>query len=506
MPAQETGKFRAARIPLDYYKKPDLLGRWNRRLLVLAILAAVGATALGFLRADRGSGLVSRGPVAAVHATWDDNCEACHVPFRPVSGEAWLGHALDPSHSSAEKCTTCHGGPPHHASVKPGDEADCASCHHEHRGRDASLVRVADGDCTRCHGDLAAHTDRDKSGSQSPYANVVTRFDAAHHPEFKLPAKDPGKLKFNHRLHLTKGLDCQFTLAKVDASARPWYTEHQDNKDPDAPVQLSCASCHRLDRQDLPKVDGRPGGPLQRLLVPPRNAGAAFLPISYDGQCAACHPLTIERKDPDNPRAGHVAVPHGLQPKDIHEFLQGYYTARLLEEGKSKLFEQQVNVRAFPGKLPAEETQQVREALDKKVSTAERVLYSKNTCLECHEAEGSDDKGLPKAIQPTNVPAVWFRHAVFDHTAHRAVSCEACHVSAGKSETSADVLLPGREVCAECHAPASRGVGVAQGGARFDCGECHRYHNGDDPLQGPGAAARGVSDKLDVRQFLSGGR
>ena len=90
MPAQETGKFRAARIPLDYYKKPDLLRRWNRRLLVLAVLAALGATALGLIRADRGSGLVSRGPVAAMHATWDDKCDACHTPFRPVSGEAWL--------------------------------------------------------------------------------------------------------------------------------------------------------------------------------------------------------------------------------------------------------------------------------------------------------------------------------------------------------------------------------------------------------------------------------
>jgi hypothetical protein len=497
MPPQETGKFRAARIPLDYFKQPDRLGRWRRRLLAIAVVLAVGAVALAVVRPDRGAAFVSRGPVAAVHATWDNNCEACHTPFRPVSGEAWLGRTLDPHHSSAQKCTTCHAGTVHHASEKPGDAADCASCHHEHRGRDANLVRVADADCTRCHANLAAHTQK----SKPEYEAAVTGFDKDHHPEFKLPAKDPGKLKFNHKLHMTAGLDCQFTLDKIDAAYRGWYTDHQENKDGSAAVQLDCGACHRLDKQDLAGRDGQPGGPLQRLLVPPRNAGAYFLPVSYEGQCQACHPLTIERKDPDNPRSGHLAVPHGLQPPDVRDYLQGYYTAKLLE-GKGKVFERPVSVRPFPGKLPAEETEQARKVLDDKVSAVERLLYSKNTCFECHYGEGESGGGPPKAIEPTNVKAIWFEHARFDHAAHRALDCKACHAAAEKSEQSTDVLIQGRDTCLQCHAPA------AAGRARSDCAECHRYHNGDAPLAGIGAAARGVPDdrKLDVHQFLDGGR
>ena len=80
------------------------------------------------------------------------------------------------------------------------------------------------------------------------------------------------------------------------------------------------------------------------------------------------------------------------------------------------------------------------------------------------------------------------------------LACAECHDAAAGSETSADVLIPGQDTCLKCHAPPSS----SGGGARFDCAECHRYHNGDAPLQGPGAAALGVRDRLTVPQFLHG--
>src|SRR4051794_32219818 len=88
MPPQETGKQRAGRIPLDYFRTPDRLGKWKRWLGVLALLAAVAWPASAFLRGDRAELDYSRGPVAAVHATWDANCNACHVPFQAISGDA----------------------------------------------------------------------------------------------------------------------------------------------------------------------------------------------------------------------------------------------------------------------------------------------------------------------------------------------------------------------------------------------------------------------------------
>ena len=35
--------------------------------------------------------------------------------------------------------------------------------------------------------------------------------------------------------------------------------------------------------------------------------------------------------------------------------------------------------------------------------------------------------------------------------------------------------------------------------------ECHLYHNGDHPLQGNGASARGVADRRTVNELLNAG-
>src|SRR4051794_27035935 len=101
-------------------------------------------------------------------------------------------------------------------------------------------------------------------------------------------------------------------------------------------------------------------------------------------------------------------------------------------------------------------------------------------------------------IAPPNVPAVWWRGAAFDHSAHRGVDCRGCHKlafpdSPEASHASKDVLLPSLKVCLECHTPRRKGpkAGAMAGGAGFDCTECHRYHDGDAAVLGlaaPGAA------------------
>src|SRR5438128_807872 len=80
----ETGKQRAARIPLDYYKRPDDLVRRKLRLTLIMFLLSTACLAGGLLFSNHGQQLYSRGPVAAVHATWEENCDACHSPFHPL--------------------------------------------------------------------------------------------------------------------------------------------------------------------------------------------------------------------------------------------------------------------------------------------------------------------------------------------------------------------------------------------------------------------------------------
>ena len=46
--------------------------------------------------------ILRHGPVAAVHAAWDGECSACHVPFTPMSSENWMNAIGRDPHASEE--------------------------------------------------------------------------------------------------------------------------------------------------------------------------------------------------------------------------------------------------------------------------------------------------------------------------------------------------------------------------------------------------------------------
>src|SRR6516162_7402023 len=135
MPQQETGKQRAIRIPLDYFRKGDTLGHWKRLFGFAALIAAVAWLVAAYLlpslfpgRFPAADMLYARGPVARVHAAWEEDCQACHVPFTPIKRATMLGKWC----VSSEQCKTCHKGPPHHEGQTP--DLACADCHRDHQG------------------------------------------------------------------------------------------------------------------------------------------------------------------------------------------------------------------------------------------------------------------------------------------------------------------------------------------------------------------------------------
>jgi hypothetical protein len=525
MNGQQTGKQRAARIPLDYYKRPNWLERWKGWLALLALVVTAGWVAAGFFQRGGGTARYSRGPVAAVHAAWNDRCEACHADFSPVSsrgvGVAFHGTDL----ATDANCKTCHAGPPHH----PNQKADaslpsCGACHRDHRGTDASLVRLADADCTQCHAGLKAHA---SDPAKVDSADAVTAFATAH-PDFApLKKPDPGKLKFNHKLHMTPGQaegkdpseSVRMTLGEIaDKDLReyyrnqPWQKDHTDNKDA---VILDCFSCHRLDKGDF-AGKGRPHD-VNAAAMPTRAAGAYVLPVSYETSCKACHPLTF---DPNlkGKDGAPVSVPHHLQPAEVDSFLWGAYVDAYLNRkgGAAEPKPAAGPDRPLPGKpTRAEAEAQARRDVEKVKEdlfaepkgeakrAATYVLSGKTTCGECHSFEEGG-----KRIAPPNVPDVWFTKAKFNHASHRALDCKGCHAAAYTSAKSEDVLLPDVANCRQCHSPAHSGTdGQPAGGVRHDCTECHTYHGLGDPgrLQGLGAAARDPKPRQpDVEKFLTG--
>ncbi len=265
-------------------------------------------------------------------------------------------------------------------------------------------------------------------------------------------------------------------------------------------------------------------------------------PITYENQCRACHPVHVESPANGSDPALALTIRHGLQPAELHADISQSIAARALA-GASELLDKPAQV-PMPGRETEDQmrTKKVRDEVANRVARIEHILFTgAQTCYECHHyaqepkpqfacREPSDPpppvvitpgeppkldtgQGEPVALHVVapRVPQIWYEHARFDHTAHRAMSCLACHAGAypeaqggTASCTSRDVLLPGLENCQTCHAPASHSGGKRRGGVAFACTECHRYHNGDSPHQGLGAAARGVKagERMTAEQWL----
>jgi hypothetical protein len=483
MPPRETGKQRAARIPLDYFKRPNFLERWKLWLAAIGVIVPLVWLGSGMLRGDRGTMRYARGPVAAVHATWEDQCAACHMDFTPLSKETWSGALLGHT-ATNQRCQVCHVGPPHHEGQTP--DLACADCHREHRGRDASLVRLADADCTQCHADLSGHL---SAGRATEFKNIQAFAEGSHPPFRSLDSKDPGTIHFNHKLHMTAGLGTAeagnpgWTLSRIPTAQRARY-QQPGQKDSDL-VQLDCASCHRTENGD------------------PGSSGAYMAPIRYETHCQACHPLTFAPRRGD--KAGSlVAIPHGLQPEQVRNVLWGAYASELAD---AKLPGPTRPVRPLPGQDPEEARKEIARQVgqaedflyqDKVQAAARLLLEGKQTCGECHQYEKAE--GTLKKIKPSAIPKLWLKHARFNHAAHAAIDCKQCHEraypdQARASTRSEDILVPGMDRCVICHAPQTHTGGEVRGGARSDCTECHRYHQRGFPES---------RKTLNFGQFLSG--
>lgn len=504
--ARETGKERKSRIELTYYRRPDALALWRRGIAAVLVALAVGWIVLAPLwepgRRPRWSffqwnRLASPGRLAEPHSAWESACEACHVPFVAMNSSRWSPLPAFHSETSASKCLACHAAPKHAEAERAADVPACAECHRDHNGRDRQLARSPDSTCTRCHDDLSAHRDPAATGAGRRVEDRVSRFDLNGHPEFAAlrtdSGGDPGRLKFNHALHLAEGLTLEqggipfgFDRLPEEARARYGWVSGMDLK---TGVRLECGSCHRLS-------DG----------TTPTN-GRTFLPVRYEQDCRACHALAFD------PRVPERRVTHGMQPQGLIEELRSTYASLALNEDLG-LLGRRIPARSLPGRVDPLDTA-LAEAIEARVASAARRLLGGGTesragCVECHYLSGvepgarSSDQFARLFIESANIPAVWMRGAVFDHAAHRGVTCASCHDAAARSQSHTDVLLPGIATCVQCHAPRSETSRGAFGGMGYGCTECHRYHAAGQPEPSRGAELHAPDVRRSIEELLRG--
>lgn len=449
MPDLRTNQAVAERLDIQLERRPNLLLRWRRRATILAGLLPLACVAVFALRDDQTPYM--SGPVATGHRLFQDDCGKCHqTAWQPVARLIRFDNNVRSVRDA--DCQTCHVQSPtdHHRLPVEVAAPACAACHQEHRGAKV-LAEVSDAFCVHCHGTIP----------QPIMRNFAANIDSfAAHPEFavlRLQKTDETQLKFSHAGHL-KPLLAPLASDGVAAGAP-------------RQVQLACHDCHQ-----------------------PDAAGQYMRPIVYEDHCSRCHPLRFTGKtDASQP------LPH----EDV-EIVYGVLRDRLMDYARAHPDEVRGEPSSGISRLPNKQNQPSPPARDEwewveqELQTLRGDVFFnplKNGCLKCHMADRppSEVGGLTDLqawLSPTRIPDRWLPHSHFDHGRHREVACTVCHYGPGtstaalrtqetpimlESKVVQDVLMPGIEVCRQCHGSSSAS---RQGGsARSGCIECHVYHH-----------------------------
>jgi hypothetical protein len=360
----------------------------------------------------------SSGPLASAHHVLSDKCERCHVRTAGVFNASVTDAA----------CLSCHDAPAHQANQAFTPE--CASCHVEHRGA-VRLAATADVACLRCHADLSTK-------SAAPAVVKTMGSFSNGHPAFALQrnaVRDPAAVRFNHAVHLKENL-----------------------RGPDGNVTLSCATCHRPGA-----ADARGGRD--------RNRQALMDPITFQRDCASCHPLFF---DP----AIDAQAPHdkiAVVDQFVDAALRRFIAENPQEIGRGGAARGRLPVN-FPELPPPPVARTAAEWVGVREAAVEDYLRKK-TCAECHVMTA--DAGGRLETAPTALPkAPWMPRARFDHRAHQMASCQSCHATASASTETSDVLVPGIETCRRCHNDTKQSADAR-------CFVCHDYHDWTKPTAAP---------------------
>lgn len=410
------------------------------------------------------------GDVSRGHAYIEDDCQKCHAGFfQPVQND---------------DCMACHHDIGRHSPpemlMAELDDAECATCHLEHRGRQVDLADQGAGFCADCHSDLSTQlaetTLRDASdfGEDHPpfqLALVTDPLEEAVSVDVTEDLVEVSGLEFSHLRHVGKAVTGRG----------------------DAKQYLQCGACHEPD------------------------AGGLYMkPIVFEDHCQDCHRLDFDATAPAD------FVTHG-DPAAIRREIRGFYATRVLDgKVKDATAPRRLRLRRPGARLSKDEAELSRKWVEGKLAAAEKRFYDRpGTCDLCHalEPEGASDGGM--GIAAVQIQDVWVPGSIFSHGSHAPFACVKCHPAAGVfdpdedtalprpawsmegaipyeliprepttrvSKVSGDILIPDVAVCRDCHG------GASAGGEKVPspCSMCHPFHvRANGPMGTADASAAG---------------
>jgi cytochrome c551/c552 len=417
----------------------------------------------------------------------DESCLSCHkdtLHHAPPDRLRASSPDVSPFERGLMRISTMFARPPER----------CASCHVEHSGKDA-LVSDAQEGCTSCHADMSDRLSDTPLGDVSDFGRNHPQFhptlvkepsltDPVLTTEWDVTLLDQARAKREELIGRADPGACDgfeigganfrgvAQLAQrpggVPAEAQPGDNSgvvfpHAVHLDKDGCVAglaarlgpksgydgpLTCANCHR-----------------------PDGGGVLFEPSNMEKDCAACHSLAFETVN------GFTRTLRHGQPEEVIASMLDFYKASIVNRTYAP--PAQLEQRKRPGDANQNRYSTLRSMTFATAGTrAEervRAIFSKGgACFGCHEVkEPTMPGGIDYQITPVKLLDQFMPRGAFDHAAHSTskLNCAQCH-KAETSQTSADVLAPGVEICQECHKGQDAFAAVPS-----TCTMCHGFHS-----------------------------
>jgi hypothetical protein len=439
-------------------------------LMLAVLIVAAGILTARWSAIER---LVTPGHLSLAHAELEARCSACHIAFTPLA--------------ERPKCKTCHQRVAADIDQRKGfhgrtpevREAQCRSCHVEHRGRKAPLVvfdkarfdhhktdfpveglhkglgcarchapppakfRAAPSACIACHAKDDIHKQRFGRDCASCHTDrgwrIITRFD---HGKTGFP------LVGAHQQ--TKCTLCH-TSPQRHGTPRTCVACHQTDDVHKGGLGPNCASCHT----PVSWKDARLDHDRTRFPLIGRHRAVS---------CAQCHGAGHELRKP----ATTCSSCH--RTDDVHRGSLGSDCATCHSPAtwKPAKFDHHRVVRF---QLRGAHRRVTCASCHRQPATK---VKPPNTCIGCHAANDVHRGALGRECATCHVTDSWKPAPLFNHArtrfsltgAHNRLACATCHRTASFQAAGT--------TCASCHADA---VHKGRFGTPTNCASCHTTSN-----------------------------
>ena len=322
--------------------------------------------------------------------------------------------------------------------------SQCFNCHQ------VPLQKVSDKACMTCHQDIGPHIANpvlQKSAFNAKHRYIGTTRCAECHEEHKAPhplAKQDNGMCIKCHGNI-KAINTKSTLANVHDFDRdhPEFklTFKTGPKSTDIERILQSDKARLVEKSGLKfphyqhtgKVQGPNGIWDVRELSctnchAPEGKEMRFKPLTFKNNCVSCHAKELEL----GPKELNITVPHGNE-QNVFNALKLYAPKQFSSYSDS---------------------------------------LKKNGCAYCHEIIENESAAQPWRVAPLYINQDWFSMAQFNHGAHRTQQCVSCH-KVEESESSADVAIPDRQSCLQCHS----GSKPKHKRIASNCMTCHNFHH-----------------------------